>query len=65
MKLVNGVYNKLIEVFSMQLQEEADDDYIRGWNDAFGTAMQMTAACKYTKEDFLEMIHDKKPGIDV
>lgn len=59
MKLVNGVYNKLIEVFRMQIQEEKDDDYVRGWNDAFTTVIQMTMACKYTKKDYMEMIKDE------
>jgi hypothetical protein len=57
MKLVNGVYNKMIEVFAMQIRE-ANDEYDRGWNDGFTTAIQMTKACKYTKDDFLEMIRE-------
>jgi len=60
MKLVNGVYSKLIDVFGMQLRDEADDDYIRGWNDAVTTVIAMTGACKYTKEDYMEMVNESE-----
>ncbi len=59
MKLVNGVYSKLIEVFAMQIREEDGEDYTRGWNDAFSTVVQMTQACKYTAADFKEMMNEK------
>jgi hypothetical protein len=65
MKLVNGVYNKLIEVFGMQLQEENGEDYIRGWNDALNAAITMTRACKYTKKDYKEMLLNETTGDNV
>lgn len=63
MKLVNGVYDKLIEVFEFQIKEEDGEDYTRGWNDAFSAVVQMTAACKYTKEDYKEMMNEKSGDI--
>ena len=65
MKLVNGVYNKLIEVFGMQLQEENGEDYIRGWNDALNAAITMTRACKYTKKDFKKKKKNEATGDNV
>lgn len=58
MKLINGVYNKMIEVFKMQLREDETDEFTKGWNGALTAAIGMTTACKYTKEDFLEMIQE-------
>ena len=59
MKLVNGVYDKLIEVFSMQIRTDIEDEYTKGWNDGFMAACEMTKACKYTKDDFLEMLEEE------
>ncbi len=56
MKLVNGVYNKLINVFTMQIKEDEIDEYIMGWNDAFKAVVNMVESCKYTKEDYLNLI---------
>ena len=41
MKLVNGVYTRLIDVFSMQIKEVETDEYITGWNDAFKAVIKM------------------------
>ena len=56
MKLVNGVYSRLIEAFKMQIKEAEDNEYVMGWNDAFKAVVEMTKSCKYTKKDFLEMV---------
>jgi hypothetical protein len=63
MKLVNGVYNKLIEVFEKQIKEETDE-YVMGWNDAFKAVVAMTEACKYTKEDYIKMTQKEDDADD-
>jgi hypothetical protein len=64
MKLVNGVYGRLIEVFEMQVKEAENDEYTMGWNDAFKAAANMTDQCKYTKEDFFRMMSEQGDDSD-
>lgn len=59
MKLVNGVYNKLIEVFAKQVQHIDNEEYTRGWNAAFTSAVEMIRSCKYTKDDYLNLIREE------
>lgn len=58
MKLVNGIYKKLIEMFALQMRTEIEDEYARGWNDAISMVIQFTHACRYTKEDFLDLMEE-------
>lgn len=58
MKLVNGVYNRLIEVFARQIKEVEIDEYMMGWNDAFKAVIEMVRSCKYTKDDYLNTIRE-------
>lgn len=58
MKLVNGVYQRLMEMYALQVRTEVEDEYARGWNDAISMVLQFTHACKYTKEDFLDMMEE-------
>jgi len=58
MKLVNGVYSRLMQMFALQIREEIEDEYARGWNDAISMVIQFTHACKYTKEDLLDMLEE-------
>jgi hypothetical protein len=57
MKLVNGVYNKLIAVLQMQLREDYDE-FTRGWNSGLTAAIGMIQTCKYTKDDYLKMMQE-------
>jgi hypothetical protein len=58
MKLVNGVYSKLIEQFTKQIKDIEIDEYVMGWNDAFNAVVKMIESCKYTKEDYLNLINE-------
>lgn len=58
MKLVNGVYSKLIEQFTKQIKDIEIDEYVMGWNDAFKAVVKMIESCKYTKEDYLNTIKE-------
>ena len=64
MKLVNGVYSRLIEAFEMQVKEDGIDEWTEGWNAAVSGLVSMTKRCKYTKEDFLKMVAEHASDSD-